>query len=388
MMDDRRVTTLELFFDLVFVFAFTQLSADMARMHSAIGMLRGTLVLALIWWSWSAYSWLGNHAPADVGAMRIGLIVAMTAMFVMALAIPEAWRDLRGGLRGPLVLAVAYVVVRAVHMALYAASAGADAGLRRQLAINLVPLLAGIVLLVAGALVGRTGRTALWSAALAVDWLGVYVTSQGGGGWRLSSVGHWVERHGLVVLLALGESVAAIGTGAAGRAMGWGLVGAAVLGILVAAALWWLYFDSCEADAERIMSRADRAGQVRAAIEAYTYEFFLLILGIVVIAVGVREVVTHVGAGRALGAFGAGALCGGSALYVSGLALFWWTLSRAVQPERLIAAAALLVAWPLAAALRPMAALALLLALLAALIVVELARAPRASGATASRHRP
>src|SRR5262249_41651517 len=186
-------------------------------------------------------------------------------------------------------------------------------------------------------------------------------------GWRLSSVSDWVERHGLVVLLALGESVAAIGAGASGRRLSAALVTGATLGILLAAALWWLYFDAGEDEMEEVMTRMDRATRVRAAIVPYTYVFFLVVLGVVVAAVGVREALAHAGRARRMGACDAGALCGGPALYAAGLALFWWTLDRRFERATALGAAALLAAWPFAAALPALAALALVLLIVSAL---------------------
>lgn len=115
--DTARVTTFELFFDLVYVFAFTQVSRLMAETHSAFGILQALIVLGLLWWTWCAYSWLANQAPADQGVLRLGMSVAMISVFVIALAIPEAYEDLPGGWFGPIVLVVAYTIVRLVHMA-------------------------------------------------------------------------------------------------------------------------------------------------------------------------------------------------------------------------------------------------------------------------------
>ena len=137
--EDDRVTTFELFFDLVYVFAATQVTGYMAHEHSGYGVVQGLLVLALLWWTWSAYAWLGNQARVDEGVLRVGMAVAMAAIFVVALTIPEAWQDAPGGLDGPLVLVGAYLLVRCVHLALYGVAAAGDRGLRRQLAITWGP---------------------------------------------------------------------------------------------------------------------------------------------------------------------------------------------------------------------------------------------------------
>ena len=134
--EDHRATPLELFFDLVYVFAVTQVTGYMAAGHSAHGVLQGLLLLTLLWWTWSGYTWLGNQARADEGVLRAGMVVAMAAMFVIALTIPEAWQDAPGGLNGPLVLVGAYLLVRGVHLTVYAVAATGDPGLRRQVAIT------------------------------------------------------------------------------------------------------------------------------------------------------------------------------------------------------------------------------------------------------------
>src|SRR5690348_5889651 len=134
--DTHRVTTFELFFDLVFVFAVTQVTAFMVNEHGAVGLGQGLLILALLWWAWCAFAWLGQQAQADMGVVRIAMTVAMVAVFIVALAIPEAWHDAPGGLNGPVTLATAYVLVKFSHVAGYWIAAGQDTALRRQLLLS------------------------------------------------------------------------------------------------------------------------------------------------------------------------------------------------------------------------------------------------------------
>ena len=201
------MTTFELFFDLVYVFAATQVTGYMARAHSAEGVAQGLLVLALLWWTWSAYAWLGNQARADAGVLRAGMGVAMAAIFVVDLTIPEAWQDAPGGLNGPLVLVGAYLMVRCVHLTLYAVAATGDRGLRRQLTITWGPLVASAALLIAGVLLGGWTQTLLFAGALLVDWVGVYLTSRQGS-WRLYSPVHWAQYIAAVLMFysAMGTS--------------------------------------------------------------------------------------------------------------------------------------------------------------------------------------
>ena len=368
--DDDGVTTFELFFDLVFVFAVTQVTAFMVHQGDGIGVVRGLLLLALLWWSWSAYAWLGNQARADEGLTRAGMIIAMAAMFVVALAVPEAWGDRSGGVDGPLVLVGAYALARIVHLLVYNAAALGDEGLRRQVAITFVPMLAGTALLFAGAIVGGAAQTALFAAGLGADLAGTYVTSREGN-WRIHSPSHWTERHGLFIILAIGESIVAIGVGAAQLPISIPLLAGAVLGVLVSVCLWWLYFDIVSLAAEHVFLDATPADRARIAVDAYTYLHFPLVAGIVLAAVGVEEVLAHAGDGDALGGFPAAALAGGLALYLAGHLAFKRRMHGTLNAGRIVASLALVASIPACAALPPLAALALVLVVLAGLVATE-----------------
>jgi low temperature requirement protein LtrA len=371
--EDHRATSFELFFDLVYVFAVTQVTGYVAHEHSAHGVLQGLLLLALLWWTWSAYTWLGNQARADEGVVRAGMAVAMAAIFVVALTIPEAWQDAPGGLNGPLVLVGAYLLVRCLHLTVYTVAATGDPGLRHQIAITWLPTLAGGGLLVAGALLGGWTQTLLFAAALLVDWVGVYLTSRHGN-WRLHSVTHWTERHGLFIILAIGESVVAIGVGAAEQPISAPLLLASILGVAAAVCLWWLYFDVVSLAAERRLLEEQDKTRPDLAVEAYTYGHFPIVAGIVLAALGVEGVLAHAGEGEPLGAFYALPLFGGVALYLAGLLLFKRRLHNMLSLPRLVASGVLLAALPAAVVLPPLVGLAGLVVILAALIAVETTR--------------
>jgi low temperature requirement protein LtrA len=372
--EDDTATTFELFFDLVYVFAMTQVTGYMVHAHDALGVLQGLLVLALLWWTWSSYAWLGNQARADTGVVRGAMAVAMAALFVVALTIPEAWDDAEGGLYGPLVLVGAYLLVRCVHLSVYALAARGDAGLRRQLAISWVPTVAGAVLLVAGVLFleGQL-QTVFFAGALVVDWGGIYLTSREGN-WRIHSAPHWTERHGLFIILAIGESVVAIGVGAAGQPISAPLLAAGVLGIVAALCLWWLYFDVVSRAAEQRLRDARGQARVRMAVEAYTYGHFPIVAGIIVGAGGVEGVLAHAGDGEPLGLFYAAALYGGFALYLAGHLLFKQRMYAALSVPRLVTVGVLLLALPAAAFLPPLVGLVGLVLLLGVLIGLETRR--------------
>ncbi|MGV1010512.1 MAG: low temperature requirement protein A [Dermatophilaceae bacterium] len=288
----HRVTTLELLFDLVFVFAFTQVTALMAAEPTPVGAVRGLVVLALLWWAWRSYAWLGNQAHADEGLVRATFIVAMMAMFIVALSIPESFDDLPGGLFAPFVLAACYAVVRLMHLACYVVAAGDDEGLRRQLWVTAIPVSAAAALLVAGGAVGPPYQTVLWALALLIDYVGVWVA--GTAGWRLPSPGHFAERHGLIVIVALGESLVAIGVGVAAQPVATPVVLASILGVVVAVNLWWLYFDVDAHVAERTLSNAEGGARTRLARDSYTYLHFPIVISILFVALGLKKVLEYV----------------------------------------------------------------------------------------------
>src|SRR5206468_1363783 len=234
--DERghRVTPLELFFDLVVVFAITQVTSFLSHSPTWGGFLRGLLLLGALWWAWSAYAWLTNTLDPEEGAVRLAVLAAVAAMLVVSLAAPGAF--------GPdgVIFGVAYLVLRALHVVLFAIAGRGDRDLFRAVVRILPPAtLAPALLVVAGFLHG-SGQLALWGAALAIDYLGPVVGHMRG--WRVSPE-HFVERFGLIVIIALGESIVAIGVGAAGLPLKGDVIAAALLGIAVAACLWWSYFD-------------------------------------------------------------------------------------------------------------------------------------------------
>ncbi|QAY69384.1 low temperature requirement protein A [Xylanimonas protaetiae] len=378
--DGDRVTTLELFFDLVFVFAFRQVSEIMTHDADAAGVVRGLVTLALVWWAWTSYSWLGNQARASDGVVRIGVVGATAIMFVVALAIPEAWHDLPGGLDGPLVFVVGYLLVRTLHGVVYLVAAGPDRGLRRQVLVSIgVSLTPSAALLVAGALVGGAWQLGLWVAAVVVDLLLVYVTSRAGRSWRLKSATHFAERYGLVIILALGESVIAAGALAAREPIAWPVLGVALLSVGLAVALWWSYFHHLAARAEHEVSRHDDAERAALAVDAYTYLHLLLVAGIVLVAVGIEEAMVHVPASEPLGWFAGAALGGGTALYLAGTVLFWLRVSGSWTMPRTVGAVVALGLVPALAAAPPAAAVGLTAGMLVVLLTAEQALRGRAA---------
>lgn len=357
----------------------------MAHDHSFFGVLQGMIILTLFWWSWVSFSWLSNQAHVDEGVMRFGLSAVMVCMFIASLAIPEAFTDLDGGLSGPLVLALAYVVVRVLHVTLYAYAAGDDQPLRRQVAKTAVGMVLGSALIVGGAVIGGEMQTWFWLAGVAVDAGITYLTSTRGN-WRVHSAAHWTERYGLVVILALGESIVAIGVGASQEPVSIPILAGAVFGVALSVCLWWLHFDVTAIAAEHRFAALHGGERASVAVDAYTYLHLPLVAGIVLSALGVEDVLAHVYETEDFGALGAFALLGAVALYLLGSAAFWRRVGGGWKKWRLGGAAVLLLLIPVAAPLAPLAALGLVTVVTALLVAAESTLYAETRATIRSRH--
>ena len=373
--EEARVTPIELFFDLVFVFSLTQVTELMADDPFARGIVRGLLVLALLWWSWVGYAWLANAVQAEEGLGRVAMFGAMAAMFVMAVTVPEAFNDLPGGLDGPVVVAFAYLAVRVLHLVMFFLLSSADPGLRRQV-WRFTPSVIGstVVLLIASQMEG-TAQTFTWVAALIVDYFGTILG--GASGWRLRSASHFAERHGLIIIVALGESIVAIGVGVADVPISWPIIVASVLGLTVAACLWWAYFDVVSIVAERQLRRAEGEERARLARDAYSYLHMPMVAGVVLVALGMKKVMEYVGHTEAhelsdpLPLLQLGALYGGVSLYLLAHSAFKYRTWHKVTGRRLLVAVVLGGLVPLAAEIPALAALGLLAAVMCVMIATE-----------------
>jgi low temperature requirement protein LtrA len=374
------VTPLELFFDLVFVYALTQVTGLMASTLSARGVLEGVIVLSLVWWCWVCFSWLGNSLKADEGWTRAVFFGVMAAMFVAALAIPEAYDDFAGGLSGPVVFAACYGVVRVAHVGLYAvaAASGGDRGLILQLARFTGVMTISVVLLVVGAALSGDAQLWLWLAAVVVDFGGTQAI--GASGWRLPSPRHFSERHGLIIIVALGESIVAIGVGVSGLAISTGVILAAVLGIGMSAALWWVYFDITALGAERRLAQAPEADRPRLARDSYSFIHLPMVAGIVVAALGVKKVLSYVGGEDGhdwtdpLSGVALATLHSGPALFLLAMVAFRLRMAGSLAVSRLVAGLLLCATIPLGAEIGALTNLAVVVAILVGQIAFETTR--------------
>jgi low temperature requirement protein LtrA len=363
MRDEERVTPLELFFDLVFVLAITQCTALMADNPTWEGIARGVLILALMWWAWTGYAWLTSVINPEEGAVRLVMFAAMAGLLVVALCVPGAFRE------EATLFAVAYGVVRFGQIGLFLLASRDYPELRHSVWGLAGGTAVGCGLLVVGSFFDPEPRFVIWSVALALDLLEPYLF--GSEGWKLQP-SHFAERHGLILIIALGESIVAIGAGAA-VAVDAGVVVAATLGIIIAAALWWLYFDVVALVAERRLADAP-VGKVQneMARDSYSYLHFGMVAGIILAALGLKKTIGDVDSALKLEV--AAATLGGIALYLLSHVAFRWRNVHSLNARRLVCALVMLAMIPLATEISALATIAIIAGLLIVLIAYEVIR--------------
>ena len=274
-----RVSTLELFFDLVFVFTITQLTSVLVAGGGMSSAVQVAVMLAVIWWMYDGYAWLTNAIATDLLRFRLLLLGGMGGFLVIALAVPTAY----GG-KG-LAFGIGYALVVVLHAGMYAkgTSVSEVAAILRIVPFNIT---AAVLVLVGGAAGGRP-QDILWAAAALLLWFTPWFTSTEG---FVIAPEHFVERHGLVIIVALGESIVVVGAGAVGVPLDLRLVIVAWLSLALSAALWWLYFRD-EDGVERAMKDASPARRARVALTAFGYWHYGLVLGVVAVAAGLKKAV-------------------------------------------------------------------------------------------------
>jgi len=357
----EQVSPLELFFDLVFVLAITQCTQLMSDNATWGGLGQGVLVLAILWWAWVGYAWLTSVVDPDQDAVRIVIFVATAALLIVALCVPQAFGHL-----GP-AFAIAYTFVRAAHIGLFLLASADDPGLKRSVTRLGLSTAIGCGVLIAGSFVDdETARAAIWALALVLDTGGTWFIRAEG--WRLVPA-HFAERHGLIVIIALGESIVAIGVGVAGN-LSFGQGVASVVGVGLAAALWWLYFDVVALVASRRLQRAT-PGRIQNAMarDSYSYLHFPMLAGIVLVALGVKKTLGHVD--DPLETVTAFALLGGLAIYLLAHVAFRYRHVHTLNRRRVVLAAILVALLPAATEIPALATLALITVLVWILIALE-----------------
>ncbi|MFJ2579944.1 low temperature requirement protein A [Kitasatospora aureofaciens] len=359
-----KVAPLELFLDLVFVFTITQLTGSLVHHLTPGGLAQVLVMLAVIWWMYDAFIWLTNAMPPSSHGRRGLLLLAMGAFLVISLSVPHAFEG------SGVPFGWAYLVVVAVHTGMFAASGVALAPVLRMGGANL----AGGALVVIGGYYTGTAQLAFWAVAFAMQ----FVTPRVAGlpEFRLRA-DHFVERHGLIVIIAFGESVIAIGVGAAGLDLGLPLIAVALLSLTVCVGLWWAYFGhDDDAHAEHHMAALPSDRRNWTAVTVYNLGHGGLLLGILLFAAGVKSAVAHPGAPITLPQ--AAALAGGIALYLVVNTAIRRTFGLTPNLPRLLAAALLTATVPLGTTVSALAQVAVTAAVLAATFAYE-ARRPRRS---------
>ena len=318
-------------------------------------------MLGVIFYMYGGYAWLTNSVVVDRMTRRLTLLGGMAGFLVVALAVPGAFEG-SGGAFG-----LAYLAVIVVHLGMFVLSSPMTV---KQAILGLAPFnLLGALLVLAGGILGGTAQYVLWAAAFALEWVAPRLIDSSG---FVIEPGHFVERHGLVVIIAIGESIIAVGIGAAGLPVDGGLVAAAVLGLALSACLWWSYFGSDEGVAEERMEAAPMAERPRVAIYAFGYWHLLILLGVIVVASALKETTAH--PFEALEVAKALALGGGVAILLLGEALFRGTLSMGAARRRGLAAVLALATIPVGLALSAVAQLAVVVAVLVGMLLWEPAR--------------
>jgi low temperature requirement protein LtrA len=360
MREGERVRPLELFFDLVFVLAITQCTTFMSNRPTWEGLAQALLILAVLWWAWTGYAWLTSVVDPEEGAVRIAIFVAMAALLIVAICLPAAFDDLA------LEFALAYGVVRGGHIALFVIASRDDPDLRSSVSGLAVGTAVAVALLIGASFLDGAAQGGVWVLALLIDWGEPYLF--GAEGWKLVPA-HFAERHGLILIVALGESIVAIGVGA-DVSLTAGIAAAAVLGISLVAGMWWTYFDVVALFSVRRLVQAPE-GKVRneLARDSYSYIHFLMVAGIVLAALGLKKTLADVD--DPLEIAPAFALLGGLAIYLLGLVAFRFRHVRTINRQRLVFALLLLAAFPAATELPSLAMLALITAVLCAMIAYE-----------------
>jgi low temperature requirement protein LtrA len=363
-----RVTTLELFFDLVFAFTLTQLAALLVHHLSAGGAVEVLLVFGVLWWMYGGYAWLTNTRAPVRTPDRLLLLVGMAGFLVCGLAIPRGFGP--GGTETRAALGAGYLIVVGVHSALFYR-------VNRNI-VRVAPFNISAALLVIGAaFVPSPASYLLWAAAVAVQWLSPLILPPGG---RFNiRPAHFAERHGALVIVALGESVAAVGIGAAPAGVTFAVALAAALGLATSAALWWTYFgDGDDERAEQAMTAMDPDGRAGLALATY-YAHIPILLGVVTLAAGTA--LTIGSPAQPHPARQAVAVAGGAALFLAGSA--WFRLALRIGPVtlRLAGAAFALATAALGVAVSAEAQFAVLVAGIAAMLAAERYAGARAGAA-------
>jgi low temperature requirement protein LtrA len=365
-MHERRTSPVELLWDLVFVFSVTQVTTLVARDLTWAGFGHGLIVLALVWWAWSAFVWAANAEDEESRTLRAILLLGMLLVFIAGLALPSAFSG------KATLFAVSYAAVRFLHLGMYAHAARAGSASWSAIGSFAVTVGIGMALIVIGSFLPHGWQVATWTIALLIDYAGpAWLTRERLRGLQQVAIAHFAERYGLFVIICLGESIVAIGLSADSQRIDTRLVAAVALGLAMTVGLWWTYFDRfADRAEERLRSQED---VVLAAADSYSYIHLAIVAGIIVFAVGMKVAIHDVSgdlpdAARL-------ALCGGLALYFAGNAMFRLRLVGAVANAQLAGVLGMLAVFALGSSVSTVTVTALATAVVVAVCALESAHA-------------
>lgn len=380
-----RVTSLELFYDLVFVFAFFTVAELAAQDLTPTTLVASFLVLTLLWFSWVTFAALGNVIRADHGIMPLVGFATMAAIFVMSVTMPDAFEDDSPGLPAELVFAVCYLVVRGFQVLTAWYAIRADPKLRHHWRLLALPVLVSTALLLVAAVVPQrvadgsgefVVRVGFWVIAIAIEYsvAALFPVVR----LTIVSASHYAERYAQIVLVALGEAIISLGTGSglrSGLPLTWSVIGACGLGIALIAALWWAYFDFLGVAAERALHRTQGTARIALARDAYSYLHLPMIIGIILFALGLHRVLAEIAEPTrpegALRPIELHVLYGGLILYTVAHLGFQLRTLRRTSPFHIVAVLSLAALIPVARGLPALGALALSAAVVVGLLALQ-----------------
>ena len=359
--DDQKVTFVELFFDLVFVFSVTQV---VGLLHHGLswGLAgQGILVFWLVWWAWTQFTWALNAADTTHAVVQLGTLVATGVAFFMAVAVPDAFH------RSPLWFAGPYVLVRLIGLALYVWVSWDDQQQRHAVRLFGGLSMAGLVAVLAGAVLGGTLQYVMWGLAILLDILAAKVGARQDG-WNIHPE-HFGERHGLFVIIALGETLIVAAAGVTGAEWGHSLMAVCVLAVGVTCALWWSYFTHAKPGLDLKLEQAVGPARSEMARDVFSLLHFPMLCGVIAYAVAIEEAIHH--PEQAMSTAARISLALGVLLFVGGMALATWRAGRRLMGWRIILTLSMVLGLLLLSELVPVWAFALVFAGTALIGILE-----------------
>lgn len=359
--DEERVVPLELLLDVVFVLAISQCTALMVEEGSWAGLASGLVILAVLWRGWTGFAWLTSSVDPNSIAVRLVIFAAMGSFVVMALAIPRAFGDLATE------FVVSYAAIRLIHMTLGYFASRDDAEFRSTVQRNAIGGGIAVVLLALGTVIDGPAGYACWILAVLADFLVAATFSRVE--WRLVA-GHFAERHALIMIIALGESILAIGIGAKIADVSAPTLALALVGVALVASLWWTYFDGVSVEAEhRLVAATPGREQNGLARLAYSLLHLPMVAGDVLLALGIKYSIAH--PDHPLEPYAAGAFFGGLAMYLLGNVAFGWRMTGRLNVLRLVVALVLVALIPVGASIPAAASLIVATAIMVILVAAQ-----------------